>query len=85
MLCLQGQSGFLGICTAMLGIAFYLPFLLLRALVKAIAIACFCGFPAFISVLMFDDTIFGLAPFFSGINYPENGQNKAPSYGGMIH
>jgi hypothetical protein len=42
-------------------------FLDLPALLKAIAIACFAGFPAFRSVAMFSDMTFLLDPDFKGI------------------
>lgn len=48
---------------------FFLP-LLLPALLRAIATACFCGFPCFISVLIFCEITFLLEPFFSGILLP---------------
>src|SRR5437870_1869286 len=47
---------------------FFLPFLYpLPATFSAIATACFCGFPAAISVLMFCPTVLLLDPFLSGI------------------
>jgi len=50
---------------------FFLP-LLSRALLKAIAIACFCGRPAAISVLILDETVFLLVPDLSGIVFLMN-------------
>jgi hypothetical protein len=41
--------------------------LLLPAFFKAIATACFCGLPAFISVLMFELIVFREEPFLRGI------------------
>lgn len=38
----------------------------------AIATAWRCGFPAFISILMFFDTVFWLFPFWSGIFIPHH-------------
>ena len=42
-------------------------FLLLPAFFRAIATACFCGLPAFISVLMFELIVFREEPFLRGI------------------
>jgi hypothetical protein len=42
-------------------------FLLLPDFLRAIATACFCGFPAFISVLMFELIVLRDEPFLSGI------------------
>jgi membrane protease YdiL (CAAX protease family) len=44
-----------------------LDFLLLPAFFKAMATACFCGLPAFISVLMFELIVLCDEPFFRGI------------------
>jgi hypothetical protein len=44
-----------------------LDLLLLPAFFKAIATACFCGLPAFISVLMFELIVLWEEPFLSGI------------------
>src|SRR4029078_12975421 len=41
--------------------------LLLPAFFKAIATACFCGLPSFISVLMFELIVFREEPFLRGI------------------
>src|SRR6185437_5397196 len=41
--------------------------LLLPAFFRAIATACFCGLPAFISVLMFELIVFREEPFLRGI------------------
>jgi hypothetical protein len=41
--------------------------LLLPASLNAMATACFCGFPAFISVLMLLEMVLLLEPFFNGI------------------
>jgi hypothetical protein len=47
---------------------FFLPFgLLLPAVLKAIATACFCGLPDFISDLMLDEMVLAEYPFLSGI------------------
>jgi hypothetical protein len=43
-----------------------LDFLLLPAFFKAMATACFCGLPAFISVLMFELIVLCDEPFFRG-------------------
>jgi hypothetical protein len=43
--------------------------LLLPALLNAMATACFCGFPAFISVLMLLEMVLLLEPFFYGISF----------------
>jgi hypothetical protein len=40
------------------------------ALLRAMAIACFCGLPAFISALMLAEIVFLDDPFFSGILSP---------------
>ena len=45
----------------------FLLLLLLPALLRAIATACFCGLPAFISVLMFELTVLRDEPFLSGM------------------
>jgi hypothetical protein len=45
----------------------YLPFRDLPALDKAIATACFCGLPAFISVSMLSEITFLLEPDLRGI------------------
>ena len=45
----------------------FLLLLLLPALLKAMATACFCGLPAFISVLMFELTVLRDDPFLSGM------------------
>jgi hypothetical protein len=42
-------------------------FLLFPALRSAIATACFCGFPAFFSFLMFELIVLREDPFFKGI------------------
>jgi hypothetical protein len=44
-----------------------LDLLLLPAFFRAIATACFCGLPAFISVLMFELTVLCDEPFLSGM------------------
>ena len=44
-----------------------LDFLLLPAFFRAMATACFCGLPAFISVLMFELIVLCDEPFFRGI------------------
>src|SRR6476619_6664563 len=44
-----------------------LDFLLLPAFFTAMATACFCGLPAFISVLMFELIVLCDEPFFRGI------------------
>jgi hypothetical protein len=44
-----------------------LDFLLLPAFFKAMATACLCGLPAFISVLMFELIVFCDEPFFRGM------------------
>jgi hypothetical protein len=41
--------------------------LLLPAFFRAMATACFCGLPAFISVLMFELIVFREEPFLRGI------------------
>ena len=46
---------------------FFLPLRLLPAFARAIAIACFCGLPAFISALMLADTTSLDLPFLSGM------------------
>ncbi len=38
------------------------------ALAMAMAIACFCGFPACISFMMLEEMVFLEEPFFSGIS-----------------
>jgi hypothetical protein len=43
-------------------------FLLLPAFFKAIATACFCGLPAFISILMFELIVFREEPFLRGMD-----------------
>jgi hypothetical protein len=45
----------------------YLDFLLLPAFRKAIATACFCGLPAFFSVLMLELIVLREDPFLSGM------------------
>ena len=45
----------------------FLLLLLLPALLRAMATACFCGLPAFISVLMFELTVLRDEPFLSGM------------------
>jgi hypothetical protein len=40
---------------------------LLPAVFNAMATACFCGLPAAISVLIFDEMVFRDEPFFSGM------------------
>jgi hypothetical protein len=45
----------------------FLLLLLLPALLRAIATACFCGLPALISVLMFELIVFRDEPFLSGM------------------
>ena len=42
-------------------------FVALRALLRAIATACFAGLPVLISVLMFELIVLGEDPFFRGI------------------
>jgi hypothetical protein len=42
--------------------------LLLPAFFRAMATACFCGLPAFISVLMFELIVFREEPFLRGID-----------------
>jgi hypothetical protein len=44
--------------------------LLLPALLRAMATACFCGLPAFISVLMLELTVLRDDPFLSGMSEP---------------
>jgi hypothetical protein len=48
----------------------FLLLLLLPALLKAIATACFCGLPALISVLMLELTVLRDDPFLSGMAPP---------------
>ena len=45
----------------------FLLLLLLPALLRAIATACFCGLPAFISVLMFELIVLWEEPFLRGM------------------
>ena len=73
--------------TALGSLKFYLEdfFLaLLRFWLKAAAMACSLGWPAFIISLMLPETVALLVPFFSGINLSEFKKEKGllPVFGG---
>src|SRR5271166_1895155 len=61
----SGEYVGVGCHECFLPLAFFAAFL--RATDNAIATACFCGFPAAISVLMLDDTADLLLPGFRGM------------------
>jgi hypothetical protein len=46
---------------------FLVGFFAFPAVLSAMATACFCGFPDFISDLMLDEIVLAEYPFFSGI------------------
>lgn len=64
---------------AILAVNHFLPFFSFPAFEKAIAMAWFCGLPAFISVFILAEMTFLLDPFFNGILSPDN---KKPALGG---